>query len=188
MNSSTDSDPDKTADYVQQLSGCQSQIYGYIYSMLGNADIAWDTLQETNTVLWQKRSEFDTDRPFMPWACGIAFQQVRAARTRLGRDRLMFHDQATLEAISSQWLDRAARSASDLEIAMDGCLKKLPVRHQEMIERYYRHGHSLSAIAQTADRTANAVGVMLHRIRQSLAECIDIALDRESPNERPSEV
>jgi DNA-directed RNA polymerase specialized sigma24 family protein len=57
-----------------------------------------------------------------------------------------------------------------------------------MIERYYRHGHSLAAIAQTADRTANAVGVMLHRIRQILAECIKTTLDRERPNERPSEV
>jgi DNA-directed RNA polymerase specialized sigma24 family protein len=57
-----------------------------------------------------------------------------------------------------------------------------------MIERYCRHGHSLAAIAQTADRTANAVGVMLHRIRQILAECIKTTLDRERPNERPSEV
>ena len=188
MNPSTDPHPDKTADYVQQLSGCQSQVYGYIYSLLGNADIAWDTLQETNAVLWKKRDEFDASRPFMAWACGIAFQQVRAARTRLGRDRLLFHDQATLEAIGETWLVQATHSASDREIAMDHCLKKLSQRHRDMIERHYRHGHSLAVIAQTADRTANAVGVMLHRTRQTLAECIRLTLDREGPRERPSEV
>jgi len=168
--------PDDTAAYVQQLTGCQSRLYGYIYSLLGNAEAASDVLQETNTVLWRKAADYDPKRPFLPWALGIAFNQVRAARARFGRDRLVFHDQQTLDALSAGWLaDEHARRASDMEVAMDGCLKRLPTRHQDVVRRHYRHGESLAAIATALNRTANAVGVMLHRIRRALARCIQRA-------------
>jgi RNA polymerase sigma-70 factor (ECF subfamily) len=184
--------PDAAAPYVHQLTGCQNRLYAYIYSLIGNAESAWDVLQETNTVLWRKAEEYDPERPFLPWALRVALNQVRAARTRLGRDRLVFHEQKTLEALTSEWLGDAAGDAagdapSDLEIAMDGCLKRLPTRHRDVIERYYKHGESLRSIAETLSRTANAVGVMLHRIRRALAECIQRALDHKPAAESSSE-
>lgn len=179
---------DAAASYVQQLTSCQNRLYAYIYSLIGNAENAWDVLQETNTVLWGKADEYDPQRPFLPWALRVALNQVRAARTRLGRDRLVFHEQKTLEALTSEWLGDAAGGApSDVEIAMDGCLKSLPTRHRDVIERYYKHGESLRTIAETLSRTANAVAVMLHRIRRALAECIRSALDRDPAAETSSE-
>ena len=93
-----------------------------------------------------------------------------------------------LETLTGEWLaDTAGDAPSDLEIAMDRCLKRLPRRHQDVLERYYRHDESLRSIATTLSRTANAVGVMLHRIRQALAECIQRALDRKPAVESPAE-
>ncbi len=176
---------DATASYVQHLTACQSQLYAYVYSLVRDAETAWDVLQETNMVLWRKAKDYDATRPFLPWAFGVAFHQVRAARTRLGRDRLMFHDEETLEAISKCW--HADGGAGDLEIAMDGCLKKLPPKHFEVVERYYKHDESLASIAAALSRTANAVGVMLHRVRQGLARCIEKVLARAADEETPEE-
>ena len=162
-------DPDVTATYVRQLTGFQNRLYAYIYSLVGNSDSARDVLQETNAVLWQKAQQYDPERPFPAWALGMALNQVRAARTRFGRDRLVFHDEKTLEALSDDWLTDAP---SDVEIAMDGCIERLSSRNRDVVDRYYRQDESLSSIAQTLSRTANAVGVMLHRIRRTLAECI----------------
>lgn len=174
--------------YVQHLTGCQNQLYGYIYSLLRNAEAAWDVLQETNMVLWRKAAQYDAERPFLPWALGVAFNQVRAARTRLGREKMLFQDETTLEAISADWHAGAGNQRpSDLEIAMDGCLERLPPRHREVVERHYSGGESLGAIAETLSRTANAVGVMLHRIRLALAQCIDKALDREPVGDEPQD-
>ena len=175
-------DTDTTAVYVQQLTGCQDRLYAYIYSLVGNTDTARDVQQETNAVLWRKAAEYDPDRPFMPWALRIALNQVRAARTRLGRDRLVFHDEQTLETVSGEWLNDAP---SDMEIAMDGCLERLSSRNREVVERHYKHDESLTSIANTLNRTGNAVGVMLHRIRRSLAECIERALHRNPLGEEP---
>ncbi len=186
MSDSGNISPEQAAGYVQHLTGCQNQLYGYIYSLLRNAEAAWDVLQETNVVLWRKAAEYDVARPFLPWALGIAFNQVRAARTRLGRDKLMFHEDSTLEAISADWLAALDNQLpADVEIAMDGCLQRLPAKHREVVERHYRGGESLGAIAKTLSRTANAVGVMLHRIRLALAQCIDKALDREPAADEP---
>jgi RNA polymerase sigma-70 factor (ECF subfamily) len=170
-------DPDTTATYVQQLTGCQNRLYAYIYSLVGNSETARDVLQETNAVLWRKAEEYDSDRPFLPWALRIALNQVRAARTRLGRDRLVFHDEQTLESLSGEWLSDAP---SDMEI-------ELSSRNRDVVERHYRHDESLSSIAKTLNRTANAVGVMLHRIRRALAECIERTLHPNPLGEEPVE-
>ncbi len=168
-------DPDTTATYVQQLTSCQNRLYAYIYSLVGNAETARDVLQETNAVLWQKADGYDPDRPFLPWALRMGLNQVRAARTRLGRDRLVFHEEQTLETLSAEWL---ADAPSDMEIAMDDCLERLSSRNRDVVERHYKRDESLSSLAKTLNRTANAVGVMLHRIRRALAECIERALHR----------
>jgi len=178
---------DATASYVQQLTGCQSRLYAYVYSLLNDAEVARDVLQETNMALWRKAKDYDATRPFLPWAFGVAFHQVRAARTRLGRDRLMFHDERTLETITKAWHADAAAVGGDLEIAMDGCLKKLSARHHDVVVRYYKGDESLASIAATLSRTANAVGVMLHRVRQALARCIEKALGRAADEEAPEE-
>lgn len=188
MSDSGNISPDRAARYVQYLTGCQNHLYGYIYSLLHDAEAAWDVLQETNMVLWSKADEYDSDRPFLPWAVGIAFNQVRAARTRLGRDRLVFHEASTLEAVSADWLDGADNQLpSDLEIALDGCLKRLPARHREVVERHYKGGESLGAIARTLSRTANAIGVMLHRVRLALGQCIEKALGSEPVRDEPGD-
>lgn len=188
MNESVNISTDHAAHYVQRLTSCQNQLYGYIFSLLRDAEAAWDVLQETNMVLWRKAAEYDADRPFLPWAIGIAFNQVRAARTRLGRDRLVFHEDSTLEALSADWLAEVGNQLpADVEIAMDGCIERLPPRQREVVERHYKGGESLGAIARTLRRTANAVGVMLHRIRLALAQCIDKALDREPVGDEPQD-
>ena len=177
-------DPDATATYVQQLTSCQNQLYAYIFSLLGNAEDVRDVLQETNGVLWRKMQEYDANRPFLPWALGMAFNQVRAARTRLGRDRLVFHDDRTLETLSDQWL---SDTQTDMEVAMDDCLGRLSSKHRDVVERYYKNDESLTSIGERLRRTANAVGVMLHRIRRTLAECIERNMGRSTPGDSPFE-
>ena len=106
-------DSDMTADYVKHLTACQNQLYAYIFTLINNAEAAWDVLQETNSVLWSKAAEFDDTRPFIPWAMGVAFQQVRAARTRFGRDRLVFQDKQTLESLSEDLIAEATQRAAN---------------------------------------------------------------------------
>ena len=183
MNPPAPAAPEATATYVQNLTDFQDRLYAYIYSLIGNAEIARDVLQETNTVLWKKIGEFDPSRPFPPWALGMAKNQVRAARTRLGRERLIFRDDQTIEALSGEW---NADIPEDMDVALDRCIRKLTPRNREMVERHYRNDESFASIAKTLNRTANMIGVTLHRIRRSLAECIDRTFKRNLTESQPT--
>ena len=58
-------------------------------------ELAKDVLQETNRLLWRRAPDYDPRREFLPWAFAHAFNQVRAARKRLRRERLVFHQDDT---------------------------------------------------------------------------------------------
>lgn len=63
--SSTPSSPvADTNQYLAYVTGCQSALYAFICSLLGNSESARDVLQETNLVLWKKAAEFDPLREF----------------------------------------------------------------------------------------------------------------------------
>ncbi len=172
-------DSNTTPDYVKHLTACQNQLYAYIFTLLNNAETAWDVLQETNAVLWSKAGEFDDSRPFVAWAMGIAFQQVRAARTRFGRDRLVFQDKQTLESLSEDLIAAATQhAANSREIAMESCLEKLTAEQQSIVEQFYKLDYPLKTIAAKLGRSANSIGVILHRVRLSLGKCIEQAINQ----------
>ena len=63
------SDSDLDEEYVALIAGSQPALRGLLRALIRQASDVDDVLQETNTVLWRKRQEFDRDRPFLPWAC-----------------------------------------------------------------------------------------------------------------------
>ena len=54
----------------------QSQLFGYIYSLVRDLDDADDLFQQTSLVLWDKFDLFDPSRSFVGWACGVARYEV----------------------------------------------------------------------------------------------------------------
>lgn len=167
----------KTDRFVELLTRHQSRLFAYIHTLTANVDTAGDVLQETNTVLWKKANEFDHNREFLPWAFTIAFNQVRAARTRQRRERLIFHDVATIQAISDDWeADHPIHDPDERQIALEQCIAELSSDSQDLLHRYYRGGESVEQISQSLQRRANTLAVTLLRLRQSLARCIRLTL------------
>ena len=167
----TSPDPERIAVVVEQLTECQGRLFAYIYSLTADPEMARDVLQETNRVLWRKAEQFDTRREFLPWALTHAFNQVRAARSKSSRDRLIFREGETLEALSEESGSEPWRGG-ERAAALEECLLKLTEKQRALVERYYDRGEPLSEIAASLKRRENTVAVTLHRIRQRLAECI----------------
>ncbi len=165
----TQTRPDNT--FIQLLIGCQNRLYGFIFSLLGNADHASDVLQETNRVLWEEADQFKPGTNFMAWALRVAYNQVRTHRRRVQRDRLMFNDEAlALIAEEAAGLDE---SAQEQQQALAECLSKLPPKHEALIRSRYGQGLSVKALAERVGRTSNAVAVALFRVRAALLQCIE---------------
>ena len=70
----------------------QDRVYGYIATMLPNRHDAEDVFQQTSLILWQKWEQFDPERDFLSWACGIARNEVRNFLRRHGRARVVLSE------------------------------------------------------------------------------------------------
>ena len=175
-----------TEQFVESLTAHQSRLYAYIYSLIGEVEAAKDTLQETNRVLWRKASEFDHERPFLPWAITIAGFQVRAARTRMRRERLCFRDDDSLQTASDEVEAKLTEpAAGERELALETCLEKLSPDQREMVGQFYGEGRSTAEIGAGLQRRPNTVAVALHRIREALGNCIRTFLaSQPDPSER----
>lgn len=161
---------DSQEEFVQLLTRNQSRIYGFIFKLLGSPGRVADVFQETNMVLWRKRLEFDFSQQFLPWAFAIARNQIRAAWQKQGRDRLQFSDE-TIERIEEQASEMHAEESERFN-ALEQCMKELPDPQRILLHKRYDEGVSIESIASTEKRTANAIAVTIHRIRQALAMCV----------------
>lgn len=161
---------DKMMTYVERLTGSQSRLYAYVYSLCGDPHQAADILQETNKKLWELHEEYDTDRDFLPWAMKVAYNQVRAARSRSSRERLVFQEDETLEALHQDQQEQVG--FDERTIALESCLRRLKPQDRKLIDRHYTKGETLEAIGKSLQRRANSLAVNLHRLRLALADCI----------------
>jgi RNA polymerase sigma-70 factor (ECF subfamily) len=154
----------------------QSLLHGYILSLLPNQSKADDVLQETNLVLWRKAAEFDQSRPFLPWACRIAWFQVKAARRDEARDRHIFD--AELVDLLAEEDDSDLESTTALDHALQDCLDQLPEDKRVLILHRYQPDSSVNEMAAQRNLSAGALAAQLHRIRQMLEACVEGKLNQ----------
>ena len=156
----------------------QAVLHAYILGLLPNQAKADDVLQETNLVLWRKAAEYDPTKPFMPWACRIAWFQVKAARRDAARDRHIF-DPELVDLLAAED-DSDLESTTALDHALRDCLAQLPAEKREMILHRYEADSSVNAMASSRNLSPGALSAQLHRIRQMLESCIEGKLSATS--------
>jgi RNA polymerase sigma-70 factor, ECF subfamily len=173
---SSDTSPDDT--FVQHLTASQNRLYGYIFSLLSDHHRAEEVLQETNMVLWRKAGEFRVGSDFIPWAFAIARFQVMAHLRDKKRDRLLL-DPEVADLVDTDVAEEAGNLAES-QAALRICLSKLPKKSRTLIDARYFSGRSIKQLAETMEKTEEAIKVALLRIRRGLRECMQRELARET--------
>ena len=170
---------DASEQLVQSLTAAQSRLHSYILTLLPDPHAALDVLQETNLVVWRKSAEFDSQRPFMAWACGIAHFQVLSYRRSRSRGRRLVFDEQLLDELSQRVEERLPLQDSR-QAALEGCIAKLRQSDRNLIAERYADGASVQAMAKRLNKSINAVSRMLYRIRNNLQECVRQTLAQEA--------
>ncbi len=167
---------------VLSLTEAQPRLFGFLLKRLGSNEQAHEVLQEVNLTVCRKADEFQPGSDFMAWAFTIARFQVMAFRKRQDRDRLVFPEDL---ALALEKLDRQMfppQEDATRATALEDCMNKLQPSHRDLLLRRYAEAHSVQAIAAEIGRTANAVSITLHRLREQLLHCVQANLsgDRSS--------
>ena len=156
--------------FIEAFTKSQSALRGFCAASLGNAEDAKEVFQKASLVLWKKAGQWDPETSFLRWAFSVARFEVLAHLRDRARDRLIFDDDIVRAMAGTS--ERLAEAQSERIDALETCVAKLKQEHQKTLAAYYVHGHSLRQIAEQQNRGVSAVKVMMMRLRQSLAECI----------------
>ena len=164
---------DPKHDPVVQMVGCQDRLLAYVSGMVPDFAVAEDIIQDLAIEISAHRERYSPDRPFYPWARGIARNLVKRHYAAQSRARVITVEDLDVladameekELEEDQWRDRAR--------AMRSCLEELsPANRKLMTSRYAsnRKGRSLESEFR---KTGNALRVSLFRIRSFLRSCIE---------------
>ena len=175
-------DSDRKAEFADYLRQHQSQLFGYIHSLIRDLNDADDLFQQTTVILWNKFNDFDRQRSFVAWACGVARLEVANFLRARGRQRLYFTDELNLLLIEAQD-ELTPLELDDRRAALTQCVAKLRERDRRLLDECYRGDGGVHAAADRHRRSAQSVYNSLRRIRKALFECIRRTLAQKTQPE-----
>ena len=149
----------------------QPTVAAFIQSLVRNSHDADDLLQQTAERVVERYHQFDTSRPFLPWAMTVAKHCVIDHARRQGRAAAPLMLGEAAESVAEAFVQEEVDLA--LMQRLERCLKELAPRAREAIGLRYTNGWKPKRIAERLGMTANAATVMLHRARAMLRACLE---------------
>jgi RNA polymerase sigma-70 factor (ECF subfamily) len=149
-------------------------VYRFVRQYVGDADEAYDLVQETFVAAWSALSGFDKDKPLSAWLRRIALNKCRDWTRRRKVRRFFF----AAESINSSPREIASptpadNSAQEIQLAaLDAGLAALPQSLKEPLLLTLFEGLSHKEAARVLNVSPKAIETRLYRARQILAQKI----------------
>lgn len=158
----------------------QPTVANYVHALVRDHSAAKDVLQETAMVLFRRFADYDSDRPFVSWALGIARFQVLGLHRDAARSLVTF-DEELLERFTESWAEAPA-SVTDRAAALQPCMERLAAHAKRLVRLRYFEGMNSDEIARETGGNGAAVRVALQRIREQLRACVERQLQPQRGN------
>lgn len=167
----------RTEQFLRLYSGCESHLFAYLLTLLGNWNDAEEVFQETTLALWRSFDDFHAGTDFTRWAKRIAFNRVLTFRKQKQRHGIP-HSNEFLNAVEEAFAQQSdvldARTR-----ALAQCVGKLGEQDRQLLALRYETSRKVKDVATQVGRPANTVYKALERIRHALIDCVDRTLARE---------
>lgn len=161
-------------DFGALYSACHLDLLRYVLTLLPDRSQAEDVVQEVARLLWQKRQDYDSAKPFLPWARGFARLEVLMVLRRQTVRGKYFSEQL-VEQLAEERIANEEQLLAQRE-ALAGCLQKLDEPSRELLTLRYGREVTVHQLAEQQGKSANALYLALHRIRQTLSDCVNRTL------------
>lgn len=146
-----------------------------------NEQQAEEVAQDTFTTFFETATRFEGRSHVRTWVFGILYRKIQEARRGFSRDRRMDDIDDVFESQFNEagsW-SRPPRGPADNLFArearreIDDCLAAAPERQRMAFVFREVEGLSTQEICKILDVSATHLGVMLHRVRNRLRECLE---------------
>lgn len=157
----------------------QPHVAAFVSSMVSDFHDAEDIVQRVAMAVADGYDDLDRVHSPVAWAIAIARNQVYN-HYRTQRRRHMLFDSDVLDRIEDAHVKVASELIDQREVLAQ-CVKKLNPRQYHLLELRYVAGMKPDVMATKLRSSVNAVNVALHRLRQTLARCVqDQTRDKQS--------
>lgn len=170
--------PSRTEQLVLLLTQNQEPLFRYIFSLVSSEADARDILQETSLALYRKFDQYETSRPFLPWAYRFAYLQIQKYRAKFARSPLLFsEDLIHLLALEREQMEPEL----DLRLQfLDECLGKLTPHDKELVASRYALRESAEEMMQRFAMSRRTLFRNLELLRQRLHDCVTRQIQSEA--------
>lgn len=154
----------------------------YALSLIKNATLAEDIVQEALLTAYQRLNFFDTSQNFPAWVRGIIknkyFEYCRSNNEVLLEEK----DLEYLEASHTDWDSSQQNFCTDALAVLSECLKKLPETYKKAVDLFYMQELESLEVALRLSIKDTTVRKRLQRARESLGNCIEDAINEVAKN------
>ncbi len=159
--------------FVRTFANAQPSIFRFVQTLLPSVQDAEEVVQETSVVLWKKWSEYDPEKNFVTWACGVA--RLEVFRYLRGQPKVLHLSEDVLTHIADLALDEARQDSrqSDSMDALNACLGELSSKDSNLLTMRYRRGIAVVDIAEEVGLAKSTVFETLKKIRARLMRCVE---------------
>ena len=152
----------------------QQEVRVFIAVLAPSSEMVEEILQATLLRAHAALPKYELRRTFVQWLKGIARNLLRQELHARARHLSMAGH--TLDAIVAEECLKApgtdAVEASEPDPALRECMERLSPHARALLDRRYGQGLPLSRIAQQFKKPADTICVTLHRIRETLRQCL----------------
>lgn len=166
----------------ERLARLWSEVEGNVQAYVGAAirgfQDAEDVTQQVALTVARRFDEYDASRPFIAWALWLAKSRIIDFYRKRDREKVIFDDEV-LDKLAAALVERQPERSAR-QVALETCLEKLPEKSRTMLNLRYMEEQPIEAVAQAIRSTPGSVRVMLFRVREVLAECIQQQIAQEA--------
>ncbi|QDT64712.1 sigma-70 family RNA polymerase sigma factor [Calycomorphotria hydatis] len=153
------------------LEGAYDRIFACVLTLIPYRNDAEDVVQETCSILWEKFDEFDPDRDFVRWSCGIAYRQARNFLRKKYRQKGL----CLSESVAHKVEKMRTGSSELLELRREKlleCLQDFREDDQMFLHEIYSGQTTVVKYAKHHRLRLGSLYVKLDRLRKRLLDCI----------------
>jgi RNA polymerase sigma-70 factor (ECF subfamily) len=155
------------------------RLRAFIGTLVRDPHIREDVFQNVSVALWRSFDRYDPERPFGPWALGVAARQVLKSQREDRRFPCIFPPE-TIALIQEQF-ERTDGGAGERHAALQDCVGRLPQSSRDLLAMRYSQELPCPEIAKRLSVSLDAVHQQLSRLRARLSECVTRRLNSDSP-------
>lgn len=169
---------ERTRSVTRLWTQAQPKVSAFVTAVVRDFRDRDDLVQDIAVAVFESFDAYDPEKPFIPWAMGVARNQFKIYLRNRKRDLDVF-DPDTVKALESAFVALPASESRQLDFLQE-CLQSLGTKSRRLCELRYQDELKPAAISAALNLPGTAIRKALQRVREQLRACIEIKATAEN--------